>query len=337
MKTWMSGGRFWAAVVSAGLMLGGMAQAGEPKAQARPLPCQPQQPERILWPQGTSLWGTGREDVKQELSSVLASLELGNVKLAGAETTTSVRLEGGRLAVAGLPPQKLVGAVLQGTSSSGKPMQVAICEAVPSANDEKLVWYRLDLWNERSGTWVNPCVSGKSSSPLAAAVPGVWDASGARKDVPGRFTFACETGTIAKCINWGYKPWGLKDGKPLTELHQACTRMARADYCGNGRSHTADNTLIDMYDSFGLLERTTQASAGWQPEQASFESSWTPEGAQCLSRTRHGEALESILAECPGRFEPVNEELGQGDHCTYRRKGSKNQEALLRNHSRRKP
>ena len=334
MKTWMNANRMGMLVASAVLGLAGVAQAGD--SPRRVPPCQPQASERIIWPQGTSLWGTGREDVKQEMSSVLVSLELGSLKLAGTETPP-VSLEGGRLSAGGLQPQALVGAVLKGTSSAGKSVEVAICEAEPSAEDEKLVRYRIDLWDERSASWVNPCVAtSQSAHPRAFAVPGVWDASGARKDVQGRFTFACEGGAIAKCINWGYKPWGLKDGKSFTELHQACTRMARADYCGNGHSHTVENTLIDMYDSFGVLERTTQASARWAPEKASFESSWTPEGAQCLSRMRHGEKVESILAECPGRFEPVTEDLGQGDHCTYRRKGLKSQEALLRNHSYRK-
>jgi ADYC domain-containing protein len=343
MKTWMNGNRCLKRVASAVLGLAGVAWAGEParpstpppasapRAERRVRPCQPQASERITWPQGTLLWGTGREDSRQETSSVLASLELGSLKLAGAEAAP-VRLEGGRLLAAGLQPQALVGAVLKGTSSAGRPVEVAICEAEPSAEDETLVRYRIDIWDERSTSWVNPCIAtGQTSQPRVFAVPGVWDASGARRDVRGRFTFACEGGVIAKCINWGYKPWGLKDGKPLTQLHQACTRMARADYCGNGQSHTAENTVIDMYDSLGLLERTTQASAGWVPEQASFESSWTPEGAQCMSHTRHGEEVESILAECPGRFEPVAEDLGQGDQCAYRRKGSRSQEALLRN------
>ena len=169
--------------------------------------------------------------------------------------------------------------------------------------------------------------------PRALAMSGVWDASGARQEVPGRFTLACENGAIAKCVNWGYKPWALKDGRPMTELHQACTRMARADYCGDGRSHTHQNTSIDMYDSLEVLARATQATAGWDPARASFEAAWTPEGAHCLARTRDGRKLESILAECPGRFEPAAEELGEGDLCTHRRKGMGGKTPLLRNRS----
>jgi hypothetical protein len=109
--------------------------------------------------------------------------------------------------------------------------------------------------------------------------------------------------------------------------------MARADYCGDGRSHTREDTPIDMYDGLQVLKRTTEGTAGWAPARASFEASWTADGAWCLSRTRDGRALEEILAQCPGRFEPVAEELGEGDHCTMRRKGTHPGAELLRNHS----
>jgi hypothetical protein len=164
-------------------------------------------------------------------------------------------------------------------------------------------------------------------------VPGVWDERGARRDAPGRFTFACENGAIAKCIDWGYEPWAKKDGRSLAELHQACTRMARADYCGDGRSHTLEDNPIDMYDSLGLLSRTTEAVPGWSPERASFEAAWTPEGAACLARTRDGRAVETVLAACPGRFETVAEEFGEGDRCAVRRKGWRPGAVLLRNQS----
>lgn len=323
----------WA--ISVVLCVSSMAQAGGPSrvGKSRSQPCQRQEPERTVWPQGTHLWGTLRQVEKEETSSVLTSVSLASLQLSGSEKK-QVRLDGGRIVAPGLTSENLAGAVLQGTSSDGKPVEVALCGAEPSPGDEKMVWYHVEIWNAVSGTWENPCVAtSRMLHPRALAVPGVWNSSGTRQDVPGRFTLACENGAIAKCVNWGYKPWAFKDGKPLTELHQACTRMARADYCGDGRSHTHQNTFIDMYDSLGLLERSTQATAGWDPARASFEAAWTPEGALCLSRTRDGRKLESVLSECPGRFEPVAEDLGQGDHCAYRRKGLSAQTALLRNHS----
>ncbi len=324
----------------AGVVLGlsSLAHAGAPPRlptlpKARSLPCQHQAPERTVWPQGTQLWGTTRQAEQDEASSVLTSIELGSLQLAGTPAK-QVHLEGGRISASGLTAQSLTGSVLQGTSSDGKPVEVALCGAEPSRSDERMVWYDVEIWNAVSSSWENPCVAtSRVLHPRALAVQGVWAASGARSDVPGRFTLACETGAIAKCINWGYKPWEVKDGRALTELHQACTRMARADYCGDGHSHTHENTFIDMYDGLGVLARSTQATASWDPARASFEAAWTPEGAQCLSRTRDGRKLETVLAECPGRFEAVAQDFGQGDSCAYRRKGTDSKAALLRNRS----
>jgi hypothetical protein len=110
--------------------------------------------------------------------------------------------------------------------------------------------------------------------------------------------------------------------------------MARADYCGNGRSHTHEGTLIDFYDGLGVLSPTTEASEVWDPARASFEAAWAPDGAACLSRTRDGRAMETILEECPGRFhENAPVELGQGERCTLRRTDMNPEEAPLRNKS----
>ncbi|HYH99611.1 ADYC domain-containing protein [Hyalangium sp.] len=274
-----------------------------------------------------------RQAAEDETSTVLASLDLDRVRLNGG-TVNKLQFEKGRLVAPALGPKKLVGAVLQGTSSDGQPVEVALCSAEPDAQDPQLFRYRIEVWHAESATWANPCIAThRAPSPKALAVAGVWDRSGARLDVPGKFTFACENGAIAKCIGWGYKPWELKDGQSLEALHQACTRMARADYCGSGRSHTREDAPIDMYDELGLLTRTRVATAGWDPELASFEAEWTPEGASCLSGTRDGQPVETVLAECPDRFEAGPKELGEGDRCTVRRKGGGGGAALLRNRS----
>jgi ADYC domain len=303
------------------------------KAERRARPCQGQAPQRHSWPQGTLLWGTSQKAADKVMSSVLTSLDLGQVQLGGA-ALKGVDLEDGRL-VAPSAPEGLVGAMLQGTDSDGQPVEVALCDARPSPDDATMVWYSIEVWNAESASWENPCVAtNRMPQPRALAVEGVWDATGARHDEKGKFTFACENGAIAKCADWGYKPWAKKDGRALKDLHQACTRMARADYCGDGRSHTHEDNIIDMYDVLKLLTRTTEASAAWNPARASFEAAWTPDGASCLARTRDGQAVEAIMKECPGRFEPVAKDLGEGDHCTVSRKSGRSAEAaLLRNHS----
>ncbi|HEX5748800.1 MAG TPA: ADYC domain-containing protein [Archangium sp.] len=309
------------------------AAPGLAEARGRIKPCQGQGPRRTVWPQGTLLWGTERQVVSKEMSSVLASVDLGRVRL-GSTAVKGLRIEEGHLAARSLGPKGLVGAVFQGTASDGQPVEVALCGAEPSPTDPSMVWYRIELWNARSASWENPCVAtGRESKPRALAVRGVWDETGARHEVPGKFTFACEHGAIAKCIGWGYKPWATKDGHALEDLHQACTRMARADYCGNGSSHTRQDNPIDMYDALRVSTRTTEATRGWEPRRASFEAAWTPEGAWCLARTRDGQAAEAVLAQCPDRFEAEAQDLGEGDRCTVRRKGGRAGPVLLRNQS----
>jgi hypothetical protein len=303
------------------------------KAERQAQPCQVQTPQRNTWPQGTLLWGTSQKVSDKETSSVLTSLDLGRVQLGGT-SLKGVRLEDGRLVGPSLAPEDLVGALLQGTDSDGQPVEVALCGAEPSPHDATMLWYRIEVWNTESASWENPCVAtGRVPSPRALAVRGVWDETGARHDKPGKFTLACENGAIAKCVDWGYKPWARKDGRSLADLHQACTRMARADYCGDGHSHTHEDNIIDMYDEFQLLTRTTEASAAWNPARASFEAAWAPDGASCLARTRDGQAVERILAECPGRFEMGAMDLGEGDHCAVSSKSERAKAALLRNHS----
>src|SRR5690349_706937 len=106
--------------------------------------CQRQAPSRIIAQQGTMLWGTWsgwteKDRTKaSEQKSVLVSANLEGlaVPLEGAK---SLRLEGGRLAVG--PGAR--GAVLQGMSSDGQPVEVAICDEQPAQDDPEAVWYSI--------------------------------------------------------------------------------------------------------------------------------------------------------------------------------------------------
>jgi hypothetical protein len=300
--------------------------------------CQGRAPDRSGTPQGTMLWGMkgswGPQPGGDEQRSVVVSVDLSALRKTEAPVQ-SLRLEQGRLVASPESSTGPVGTVLLGTSSEGKPVEVAFCGVEPAPEDPHMSWYRIEAWNPVAQEWENPCVaSGSVPDPRVLAVGGVWDASGALKDAPGKLTLACETGAITKCIRWGYKPWANRDGQSLAELHQACTRMARADYCGNGKSHTHEGTLIDMYDRLGVLSATTESSQDWDLSRVSFEAAWAPDGATCLARTRDGRTLETLLQECPGRFRlGAAVEQGQGDNCTLQRKGMSPGTPLLRNRS----
>ncbi|WP_224372613.1 ADYC domain-containing protein [Hyalangium versicolor] len=304
--------------------------------------CQSQGSYRTNKPQGTMLWGTKRdwntEKPTDENRSVLVSADFEPLRQADAGVK-ALKLEGSRLVTQASATQGIVGTVLQGTDSDGKPVEIALCGAEPSTEDPEVTWYRIEAWNAVAQEWENPCVAlDRVPDPRALAVAGVWDASGAHKASAGKFTFACENGAITKCIRWGYKPWASRDGQSLADLHQACTRMARADYCGNGRSHTHQDTIIDIYDRLGVLTRTTETSSEWDPRRAAFEAAWAPDGALCLAKTRDGRAMSTILQECPDRFRTgAALELGEGDRCTVQRAGAAPGKPMLRNMSYKTP
>jgi len=326
-KRWMA---WMCAFLSASALAGGAAPAaaaGDRYARR----CQASGPSRWIGPQGPRLRGTWsgwteKDRTKtDEKKSVLVSANLDGLIQAPAGAK-ALKLQGGHL------EGSAKGAVLQGMNSDGQPVEVAICEEQPAEGDAQMTWYQVQAWNPVAQEWENPCVpNGDHPNPRALVMGGVWDATGAHHDVAGKVTFACENGDLTKCVDWGYKPWERRDGKSMADVHQACTRMARADYCGDGESHTKERTIIEYYDSMGLNARMTRAVQGWDPERASFEAAWAPDGASCLARTRHGEPLEAILKECPGRFKPGAADLGGGDTCAVQRADADAQAGMLRN------
>lgn len=289
--------------------------------------------ERGQNPQGPALWGLRPAGTGADLSTkpLLQRVDVKSTPSDRAAAAT-LRVQGGRLstsqpAAAGTDPA--VGAVLTGLAPDGTRVQLAICAARPSPKNPAIQLYNVQYRNKAKGVWQNICEgrvldeNGKDRPPLAMAVSGVWNPDGTREEVADAFTFACETGAIGKCGIWGYIPGEKSEGgRSLTEYHAACTRMARADYCGNGQPHTTPGVLIDLYDDLGIQ----------RPERkpgSLFEGAWSPDGAYCLSRTRKGIPLSQILKECPERFTNTLTNLGDGDTCTVTAKGAAR--PLLRN------
>ena len=132
---------------------------------------------------------------------------------------------------------------------------------------------------------------GTSDGAPVAAIPlaGSWSARGAWNS--GGLTMACVDGAIGKCVVWGYRPWeaGMRD------LHQACVRMVRADYCGDGVGHTRDGTAIDVWDAKGILVREDVPGM-------TLEAEWGPDGATRIWRTRYPAAIDHVRRFCPHRF-----------------------------------
>ena len=160
-----------------------------------------------------------------------------------------------------------------------------------------------------AGDWRNVCRPDRHGMARGLFVNGRWDRSGAWH--ARGYTFGCTSGVIAKCArNWGYKPWKrLKTagGQPigLRPLHQACTRAARADYCGDGASWTREGTLVDLFDRYGLNTATADPALHQ-------EAGFTQDGAAWVARTRwpmgaeqRGAALD--LGACRRPRQPLSD------------------------------
>jgi hypothetical protein len=74
-------------------------------------------------------------------------------------------------------------------------------------------------------------------------------------------------------------------------MHEACVRMVRADYCGDGVSHTVDGVGIDVWDSsnINLMSSLSTATDGY-----GHEGEWTPSGARCLSDALMGRISSDV-------------------------------------------
>ncbi|MCA9649618.1 MAG: hypothetical protein H6712_25645 [Myxococcales bacterium] len=134
------------------------------------------------------------------------------------------------------------------------------------------------------GDWEDACLDGGGIPVKAILLPGDWtntdysfiDGSDSGGDIT---TFACRGAAMAKCVEWGYHPQGTYSSTDLGDHHQACTRMVRADYCGDGEHHTENGTVIDVEDDLSINVHESETNEN-------IEAAWGPDGALCLNNPR---------------------------------------------------
>lgn len=160
------------------------------------------------------------------------------------------------------------------------------------------IWlYRLSARADAGSEFEEVCEPDTEGDTRAILFQGEMTAAQRYLDLPGSFSLSCISGVQAKCLRWGYAPWRTapNSGESLQPHFEACLRLARADYCGNGESSTRDGTLIDVYDHVGVQQPEPD-----MPELV-FEAGWTPEGAICVHHTRIPEnlTLDDLAQSCP--------------------------------------
>ncbi|MCC5642173.1 hypothetical protein LC607_04165 [Nostoc sp. CHAB 5824] len=127
-------------------------------------------------------------------------------------------------------------------------------EVDPKDPEQETYLYTV-FYRDNNQNLQNLCRGDANYAPKAIALQGSWDNTGAYQLGKKLVTFSCTNGALAKCIRFGYKPWKTFNGRSLQDYHQACVRMVRADYCGDGTSHTHDGTLINFYDRLGVRQQ----------------------------------------------------------------------------------
>lgn len=109
---------------------------------------------------------------------------------------------------------------------------------------------------------------------------------------PGALLIACTTGALGKAITWGFAPWvlppdpdasiDLGTASPNLPLYQTGVRVVRADYCGDGDSHTVDGVEIQLHNEL--------AGQTFDFPQGADEGLFGPDGALCVDHQRNPHA-----------------------------------------------
>jgi hypothetical protein len=251
--------------------------------------------------------------------SAVAEESLESLRVVGTEF--HLETSSGRV----LKSRDLVGATItvqQGESSLLLRIDEVKTDPQDSTGD---IWlHHFSVKDPATGQWRPFCEQDAEGQRLGFPLVGTWDDSSGRRRRTADTTFSltCTAGAEGKCVRFGYKPWKKSaQGVDLWDHHQACTRMARADYCGNGKATTRNGTLVDIYDELGIQKSMPR-------EGMRFEAAWGTEGALCVNHPRIPEnvTLEQLRA-CPRLAKaPL------GEKCTEEHfKGNK--KALLFNKS----
>jgi hypothetical protein len=236
--------------------------------------------------------------------TLLANVDLTGVSLAGATsggtTVSNLKLAAtvftGTRGTTNLSGTAFAGAIFVGTTSAQTTVKLRVDSIAPgAAPNADLLLYKVS-YDAGGGVWSPVCGVDVAGTPVAAIpVTGLWDMNQGVKTggsyIPdiGSFTFACRNAAIGKCVEAGYKPWKSAVGFPSLQGHlTSCTRMLRADYCGDGTSWTVDGRLIDMYDYVGIQFDTDPT---W-----TFEAWWATTGATCVSDERYYDASRGTPA-----------------------------------------
>ncbi|HEX7843554.1 MAG TPA: ADYC domain-containing protein [Kofleriaceae bacterium] len=207
-----------------------------------------------------------------------------------------VEIVDGELRMAGRGGETPVGASFLATAPDGSQSKMRISAVIPHHSPRKdppsRVRYDYVVEYQHAGAWHKLCPERDGG---AMVIPGSFGinpnpkgpvSNGDYELSADRLMFSCHDGVAAKCVDWGYAPWS--DHARMAAYYQACTRMARADYCGTGHSRTVEGTTINYGDLHDPPVTPFVPMSGFAPEAV-----WGPgrgtkgqSAAICLARSR---------------------------------------------------
>jgi len=196
-------------------------------------------------------------------------ISVNGVSVSGTQLR-GVDATGGRIDGAGWVGAQLTAQLTDGSTLA---LRIDATQVLPAPNADVRTY---SISYPTASGWQPLCTT---TTNEAIAFPGTWNLGTIRHQWDANmFSLGCRGATFAKCVELGYKGDTLIDS-----YHAACIRAIRADYCGDGESHTITGTQINIYDKLGK-QLDTQS---W-----SLESNWTPDGATCIHKAR---VLTSLL------------------------------------------
>ena len=273
-----------------------------------PAPSLRERPGELVMQQGQQMQGQQMQGQQMQGASLNGAEQpvvhsYTGASLANGRALKKLSLEQGTLVGTGPAGRTYSGQALVGTLIPAQQGDARLVTRISSATPDPTF--------PEGGTWlygVDVLAADGSATPLcrpdlngvSAAIPvaATFNTHGDRVESTTQFTFGCTAGVVAKCYRWGYKPW-LTGDDDFAALHWACTRMARADYCGDGTSGTFDGTWINLWDSAGAPGPFNSYSAA--PGYL-FEAGWSTRGAVCLSKQRWLTLPPDVQARCPDRL-----------------------------------
>jgi hypothetical protein len=209
------------------------------------------------------------------VSALLHAFVIGT---AGAADSAPLRVEGTEWVLQLADGAQMRSADLAGARlrlAGGTLLRIDAVRQVHDASGRRWWAHELSVQRPQEG-WQSLCEAHSDGTHYAIVLSGRATADGSLAEDPDDFAISCTSGALAKCLRIGYEPW---QPGPMRAAYNACVRMVRADYAGQGVPYTVNGRQIDVFDRVGIQAPDNDAAH-------EFEAGWDERGAVCVHHVR---------------------------------------------------